>query len=119
MESNPEMIKDPVTEFLVTGRTGRRNAMADILGPNASVTSSDLPKRLESLTTMGRYSLVLIRCVQRQHLCHMSDCVADGEQESSSMTHSKDFEQQETMPENKKTAETSDTLDKAKAEAKS
>ncbi|KAK6644703.1 hypothetical protein RUM43_000971 [Polyplax serrata] len=95
MESNPEMIKDPVTEFLVTGRTGRRNAMADILGPNASVTSSDLPKRLESLTTM------------------------DGEQESSSMTHSKDFEQQETMPESKKTAETSDTLDKAKAEAKS
>lgn len=52
MESNPESTKDPVTEFLVTGRTGRRNAMADILGPNASVTSGDLPERLQSLTTM-------------------------------------------------------------------
>lgn len=57
MESNQESMKDPVSEFLVTGRTGRRNAMADILGPNASVTSGDLPKRLESLTTMGEHSL--------------------------------------------------------------
>ncbi|EEB17795.1 cAMP-dependent protein kinase inhibitor beta, putative [Pediculus humanus corporis] len=52
MGSNPESIKDQVTEFLVTGRTGRRNAMPDILGPNATVTSSDLPQKLEMLTTV-------------------------------------------------------------------
>lgn len=53
MENNPESVAaDPVAEFLVTGRTGRRNAMADILGQNANTSSGDLPERLESLTTV-------------------------------------------------------------------
>lgn len=39
-------------EFLQTGRTGRRNALPDIMGSNVIVTtSSDLPGKLESLTT--------------------------------------------------------------------
>lgn len=40
-----------VEDFLQSGRTGRRNALADILGEHASVTSSDLPSKLEGLTT--------------------------------------------------------------------
>lgn len=38
-------------EFLTSGRTGRRNALPDILGEHALVTSSDLPAKLQSLTT--------------------------------------------------------------------
>ncbi|KAL4707147.1 hypothetical protein ACJJTC_018882 [Scirpophaga incertulas] len=39
-------------EFLETGRTGRRNAMPDILHPQgAEVTTSDLPSRLQQLVT--------------------------------------------------------------------
>lgn len=40
-----------VQEFLSSGRTGRRNALPDILGQHASVTSSDLPSKLQALTT--------------------------------------------------------------------
>ncbi|CAG5053846.1 unnamed protein product [Parnassius apollo] len=39
-------------EFLETGRTGRRNAMPDILHPQgAEVTTADLPSRLQQLAT--------------------------------------------------------------------
>lgn len=38
-------------EFLATGRTGRRNALPDILSDHAIVTSSDLPGKLQKLTT--------------------------------------------------------------------
>ncbi|XP_022919210.1 uncharacterized protein [Onthophagus taurus] len=38
-------------EFLSSGRTGRRNAMPNILGEHAVVSSSDLPGRLQALTT--------------------------------------------------------------------
>ncbi|XP_032511376.1 uncharacterized protein LOC116765851 isoform X2 [Danaus plexippus] len=39
-------------EFLETGRTGRRNAMPDILHPQgAEVTTADLPSRLQQLVT--------------------------------------------------------------------
>lgn len=39
-------------EFLQTGRTGRRNALPDIMNSHAIVTtSSDLPGKLETLTT--------------------------------------------------------------------
>ncbi|CAG9110965.1 hypothetical protein JYU34_011143 [Plutella xylostella] len=38
-------------EFLETGRTGRRNAMPDILQPaGASLTTADLPLRLQRVT---------------------------------------------------------------------
>nr|CAI5821765.1 unnamed protein product [Callosobruchus analis]CAI5832587.1 unnamed protein product [Callosobruchus analis] len=40
-----------VEEFLTSGRTGRRNALPDILGQNAFVTSSDLTTKLQGLTT--------------------------------------------------------------------
>ncbi|XP_077293845.1 uncharacterized protein LOC143916570 [Arctopsyche grandis] len=40
------------TEFLVTGRTGRRNAMPDILDPpHAGMTTAGLPERLQQLAT--------------------------------------------------------------------
>lgn len=38
-------------DFLASGRTGRRNALPDILSEHALVTSSDLPGRLQGLTT--------------------------------------------------------------------
>lgn len=41
-------------DFLQSGRTGRRNALANILGEHASVTSSDLPSQLEALTTKDK-----------------------------------------------------------------
>lgn len=49
-----------VTDFLSTGRTGRRNALPDILSEHAHVTSSDLPARLQALTTKGMYQLNII-----------------------------------------------------------
>ncbi|XP_026466626.1 uncharacterized protein LOC113370656 isoform X1 [Ctenocephalides felis] len=38
-------------EFFTSGRTGRRNAMADILGIHATTTTADMPERLQALTT--------------------------------------------------------------------
>ncbi|KYB27672.1 cAMP-dependent protein kinase inhibitor beta [Tribolium castaneum] len=61
--TNPPVSKDETTpptpssedarpqDFLQSGRTGRRNALANILGEHAIVTSSDLPAQLEALTT--------------------------------------------------------------------
>lgn len=47
-EGNSEVPK----EFLETGRTGRRNAMPDILQPQgAEVSTADLPNRLQQLVT--------------------------------------------------------------------
>ncbi|CAH2099481.1 unnamed protein product [Euphydryas editha] len=44
--------EDVPREFLETGRTGRRNAMPDILHPQgAEVTTADLPSRLQQLVT--------------------------------------------------------------------
>ncbi|XP_015113693.1 uncharacterized protein LOC107038888 [Diachasma alloeum] len=42
-------------EFLSTGRTGRRNAMPDILGQHAETGTADLPTRLERLTTESQH----------------------------------------------------------------
>ncbi|KAJ8955612.1 hypothetical protein NQ318_001442 [Aromia moschata] len=41
-------------EFLASGRTGRRNALPDILSQHAVVTSSDLPSRLQALSTSDK-----------------------------------------------------------------
>ncbi|XP_050432843.1 uncharacterized protein LOC126840895 [Adelges cooleyi] len=38
-------------DFLTTGRTGRRNALPDILGEHKLTTTADLPDRLQALTT--------------------------------------------------------------------
>ncbi|XP_074032424.1 uncharacterized protein isoform X2 [Leptinotarsa decemlineata] len=43
-------------EFLSSGRTGRRNALPDILGQHALVTSSDLPSKLQGLSTNDKSS---------------------------------------------------------------
>lgn len=42
---------DGSKEFLSTGRTGRRNALPDILGRHAETGLSDLPNRFEELST--------------------------------------------------------------------
>lgn len=51
-------------EFLETGRTGRRNAMPDILHPQGvEVSTADLPSRLQQLVTSGKYILIkIVRC---------------------------------------------------------
>ena len=55
-EQSPDSNKDPVEAFLSSGRTGRRNALADIRGEHASTSTSNLPECLEKLTTRGKLS---------------------------------------------------------------
>lgn len=53
-EGNSEVPK----EFLETGRTGRRNAMPDILHPqSAEASTADLPSRLQQLSATGKFSI--------------------------------------------------------------
>lgn len=52
---------DIVKDFQSTGRTGRRNALADVLGEHKSVSTSDLPLKLEKLSTNGSYLCEYIR----------------------------------------------------------
>ncbi|XP_044752735.1 cAMP-dependent protein kinase inhibitor beta-like [Coccinella septempunctata] len=40
-----------LNDFLSSGRTGRRNALPDILSDHSLVTSSELPSQLEGLST--------------------------------------------------------------------
>jgi len=53
MERSPDSCRDPVADFLTTGRTGRRNAMADILGEHVSTGLGDLPDKMEMMNTQG------------------------------------------------------------------
>ncbi|KAK6489105.1 cAMP-dependent protein kinase inhibitor beta [Huso huso] len=46
---------DVVTDFEATGRTGRRNALPDILGSPAGVGTSELPHKLAELSMSGKY----------------------------------------------------------------
>ncbi|KAK1153177.1 cAMP-dependent protein kinase inhibitor beta-like, partial [Acipenser oxyrinchus oxyrinchus] len=41
---------EPVLDFASSGRSGRRNALPDVLGSPAGVTPSDLPLKLAELT---------------------------------------------------------------------
>ncbi|RZB40252.1 PKI domain containing protein [Asbolus verrucosus] len=50
----PDTEESRPQDFLQSGRTGRRNALANILGEHAIVTSSDLPSQLEALTTKDK-----------------------------------------------------------------
>ncbi|KAJ8396251.1 hypothetical protein AAFF_G00021180 [Aldrovandia affinis] len=43
-------VEPVVTDFAATGRTGRRNALPDILGSTAGAGTSDLPDKLAELT---------------------------------------------------------------------
>lgn len=45
-------------DFLTTGRTGRRNAMPDILGEHKLTSTADLPARLQALTTNGKIIII-------------------------------------------------------------
>ncbi|KAF4521471.1 hypothetical protein B566_EDAN001768 [Ephemera danica] len=45
--TSPMNADNAIHDFLTTGRTGRRNAMPDILGEHASESTGDLPERLE------------------------------------------------------------------------
>ncbi|KAG8246855.1 hypothetical protein J6590_075517 [Homalodisca vitripennis] len=52
-EQSPDATRDIAQDFLTTGRAGRRNALPDILGEHALVSTSDLPDRLQGLSTRG------------------------------------------------------------------
>ena len=45
---------EPVLDFATSGRSGRRNALPDILGSPAGVGPTDLPLKLAELTLKGR-----------------------------------------------------------------
>ncbi|CAH1399673.1 unnamed protein product [Nezara viridula] len=51
MSENGNGERDPVQDFLTTGRAGRRNALPNILSEHAMTTTADLPERLMGLTT--------------------------------------------------------------------
>lgn len=46
-------VEPVVTDFASTGRTGRRNAMPDILGANAGPEGSELQEKLAELSVSG------------------------------------------------------------------
>ncbi|KAI5693978.1 hypothetical protein M8J76_010188 [Diaphorina citri] len=46
-----DQARDISKDFLTTGRTGRRNALPDILGENARTSVADLPDQLGALST--------------------------------------------------------------------
>lgn len=49
---------EPVLDFASSGRTGRRNALPDILGSPAGVSPTDLPLKLAEMSlNSGRYQL--------------------------------------------------------------
>lgn len=50
-EQSPDSTRDVTQDFLTTGRVGRRNALPDILEDHALVSTSDLPDRLQGLST--------------------------------------------------------------------
>ncbi|XP_031450538.1 cAMP-dependent protein kinase inhibitor beta-like [Phasianus colchicus] len=56
MERGPYLIRvsmtevEPVLDFASSGRTGRRNALPDILGSPAGVSPSDLPLKLAEMS---------------------------------------------------------------------
>ncbi|KPP59856.1 cAMP-dependent protein kinase inhibitor beta-like [Scleropages formosus] len=45
---------EPVLDFASSGRSGRRNALPDILGSPAGVSPSDLPLKLAELSLTGK-----------------------------------------------------------------
>lgn len=55
-------VETVVTDFAATGRTGRRNAMPDILGSNAGPEAADLPNKLADLAGEGTVPLLSHRC---------------------------------------------------------
>ncbi|KAM3931618.1 cAMP-dependent protein kinase inhibitor beta isoform 2-T2 [Leptodactylus fuscus] len=49
-------VEPVVTDFAASGRSGRRNALPDILGSPAGAETSDLPQKLAELcVSQGKY----------------------------------------------------------------
>ncbi|KAG8143235.1 hypothetical protein E2320_000489 [Naja naja] len=51
---------EPVLDFASSGRTGRRNALPDILGSPAGVSPTDLPLKLAEMSINSGTHLQLI-----------------------------------------------------------
>lgn len=49
---------EPVLDFASSGRSGRRNALPDILGSPAGVNPGDLPLKLAELSLKGKDSVL-------------------------------------------------------------
>lgn len=47
-------VEPVVTDFAATGRTGRRNALPDILGSASGAGTSNLPEKLAELSVSGK-----------------------------------------------------------------
>lgn len=45
---------EPVLDFASSGRSGRRNALPDILGSPAGINPGDLPLKLAELSLKGK-----------------------------------------------------------------
>lgn len=45
---------EPVLDFASSGRSGRRNALPDILGSPAGVNPADLPLKLAEMSLTGK-----------------------------------------------------------------
>lgn len=58
---------EPVLDFASSGRSGRRNALPDILGSPAGVNPADLPLKLAELSLEGIFSVFLFF-----HIKHLS-----------------------------------------------
>lgn len=54
---------EPVLDFASSGRSGRRNALPDILGSPAGVNPGDLPLKLAELNLKGG---VAVACLLRR-----------------------------------------------------
>lgn len=59
---------EPVLDFASSGRSGRRNALPDILGSPAGVNPGDLPLKLAELSLKG---------TANSHLARLSSLVTD------------------------------------------
>ena len=46
---------DATAEFIATGRTGRRNAVPDIMGNESSTSTADLPDAMSKLSCTGEF----------------------------------------------------------------
>ena len=57
MEVENQATSPAFDDFLQTGRTGRRNAMPDIHGEDAAVSTASLPDSLQKLSCSGKYTL--------------------------------------------------------------
>lgn len=60
MEVENQATSPAFDDFLQTGRTGRRNAMPDIHGQNAAISTADLPDSLQKLSCAGKHTLRML-----------------------------------------------------------